>query len=99
MRGQPTSPTERRTRRLLADLSRALFGALAESSEVNRELARLEQAGLTLHLRVDCAPSAGARAGEPAAPGVTFRIDADDLAFLRSVGIDPTRRLRRPRPR
>ena len=28
----------------------------------------------------------------------TFRINADDLRFLRSVGIDPTRRARRRRP-
>jgi Ser/Thr protein kinase RdoA (MazF antagonist) len=34
----------------------------------------------------------------PSRADVAFRIDADDLAFLRSIGIDPTRRRRRPRP-
>lgn len=31
----------------------------------------------------------------PAAPPGIFRIDAGDLAFLKSVGIDPTRRLKK----
>jgi hypothetical protein len=34
----------------------------------------------------------------PPKPGV-FRINAGDLAFLRSLGIDPTRQLRRRPPR
>lgn len=45
---------------------------------------------------------AAAPEGAPGTDGEpTFRIDGADLAFLRSIGIDPTRkvRVRKPRPR
>ena len=38
-------------------------------------------------------PGGAAEAGSEKRPG-TFRIDAGDLRFLRSIGIDPTRRTR-----
>jgi hypothetical protein len=73
--------------------------ALAESPEVHRSIWRLQRAGYTLQFSIECHESASAEeAGEPRrapqAPG-TFRIDAGDLGFLRSIGIDPTRRARR----
>ena len=94
---------------MLRDLGRALSEAISESPEVGRTLRRLRSEGYTLHLVLDCkrrgeAGEAGEAvdaeeasrtlaptpAGEPA-----FRINGDDLSFLRSCGIDPTRRPRR----
>ncbi len=46
----------------------------------------------------DPAPARGPRSagGVPATgPDPAFQIDGRDLSFLRSIGIDPTRRLRR----
>lgn len=94
---------------MLRDLRRALSEAISESTEVNRTLRKIREEGYSLYLLVDCKresndpdalplgsslrPSARSRGGsEPA-----FQIDGRDLSFLRSIGIDPTRRLRRRR--
>jgi len=96
---------------MLRDLRRALSEAISESTEVSRTLRKIREEGYSLYLLVDCKregiegehvaltpPSAGhAHAhvqghGEP-----NFQIDGRDLSFLRSIGIDPTRRLRRRR--
>lgn len=98
------SQLEARKRTLLSNVERALLDALAESPDVHRSIWRLQKAGFTLRLSIEChesnGESAAAEAPEAApAPGphpIAFRIDADDLGFLRSIGIDPTRR---PRPR
>ncbi len=89
---------------MLRELRRALSEAISDSAEVNRTLRKIREEGYALYLLVDCkresldeeslsltAPSF--RSGsEP-----VFQIDGRDLNFLRSIGIDPTRRLRRRR--
>jgi hypothetical protein len=89
---------------MLRDLRRALSEAISESSEVSRTLRKIREEGYSLYLLVDCkreandldTPSLPAlpktAAGEP-----LFQIDSRDLSFLKSIGIDPTRRLRRRR--
>lgn len=93
---------------MLRDLRRALSEAIAESSEVSRTLRRIREEGYALYLLVDCKrelldvepvlpPVPRPAAGDP-----VFQIDGRDLSFLKSIGIDPTRRLRRrraPQPR
>jgi hypothetical protein len=99
------SQLEAKTRSLLSSLERALLDALAESPEVHRSIWRLQRAGFTLQFSIECHESAAAdveaksEARAPRAPRAshapdTFRIDAGDLSFLRSIGIDPTRRAR-----
>jgi hypothetical protein len=92
--------------RMLRDLRRALSDAISESPEVNRTLRKIREEGYSLYLLVDCkrdandqeplalteAPRLHSRSGEP-----VFQIDIRDLSFLRSIGIDPTRSLRRRR--
>lgn len=83
---------------MLRDLGRALSAAVADSPQVGRTLRRIRDQGYTLYLLVDCkreaaepeAPARRARGGEP-----VFRINGEDLSFLKSIGIDPTRRGRR----
>jgi len=87
-------------RNLLAELSRSLYEALAESPEVGRKLDRIRQEGYSVYLLVDGNRRGEVKALTPAAPPAKdrepeFRIDLQDLQFLRSIGIDPTRRLRR----
>jgi hypothetical protein len=95
---------------MLRELRRALSEAISESTDVNRTLRKIREEGYSLYLLVDCkrdaselepltfatAPrltsGASGASGEPA-----FQIDIRDLSFLRSIGIDPTRRLRRRR--
>ena len=102
---------EAKKRNLLRDVERALLDALAESSEVHRTLWRLQREGCTLQLSLDCQREddpervpvrVRAARKPPAAPppgDPVFRIDADDLRFLRSLGIDPTRKRRARRAR
>ena len=94
---------------MLRDLGRALSEAISESPEVGRTLRRLRSEGYTLHLVLDCkrrgeaAEAADAVDGDEASRALAptpagepaFRINGDDLSFLRSCGIDPTRRPRR----
>ena len=91
-------------RSLLADVERALLDALAESPDVQRTLWKLQREGWTLRLFLDCdrypdpdgetaVPASAARA-RPHESEAEFRIDAADLRFLRSIGIDPTRKRR-----
>ena len=93
-----------RMRVLLRDLSRALFEAISDSHDVHRSLRQLRNEGYRLQLLVDCKPTPASPAPATAAvepeaarplPEPAFRIDGEDLSFLRSIGIDPTRRRRR----
>lgn len=90
---------------MLRDLRRALSEAISESSEVNRTLKKIREEGYSLYLLVDCKREANdtdpiTLHSPPRLPGATdpvFQIDGRDLSFLRSIGIDPTRRQRRRR--
>lgn len=101
---------EAKKRTLLADVERALLEALAESAEMHRVLYRLQRAGWALELHLDChrvdapaddeSPAKRTRNRRTAAersspPEPAFVIDSGDLRFLRSIGIDPTRKRRR----
>jgi len=96
------SQLEARKRTLLSNVERALLDALAESPEVHRSIWRLQRAGFMLRLSIECHEAHAAESSDTkpevttAPASAAFRIDADDLGFLRSIGIDPTRR---PRPR
>jgi hypothetical protein len=101
LRREPAPRLDAKAQSLLRELSRALLDAISESSAVADSLRRLHRQGFTLHLVLDCQRDGSGRAaaGEPeggtAGAEAAFRIDAGDLAFLRSIGIDPTRRRRR----
>jgi hypothetical protein len=89
---------------MLRDLRRALSEAISESSEVSRTLRKIREEGYSLYLLVDCKREANDldAPGIPALPKTAageplFQIDSRDLSFLKSIGIDPTRRLRRRR--
>ncbi|HBL30936.1 MAG TPA: hypothetical protein DD490_29230, partial [Acidobacteria bacterium] len=86
---------------MLRDLRRALSEAISDSSEVSRTLRRIREEGYSLFLLVDCKrdlldeeddemPVASRRSARQ--PDPVFQINGPDLHFLRSIGIDPTRR-------
>lgn len=86
-------------RQLLNELSRSLLAAISDSDDVHLQLRRIRAEGYSLSLLLDCQRESREEEkhrplplGEP-----SFRIDGRDLAFLRSLGIDPTRRCRRRR--
>ncbi|HSL82697.1 MAG TPA: hypothetical protein VLF66_07960 [Thermoanaerobaculia bacterium] len=100
-------------RQMLRDLGKALSSAIAESSDVNQALRRIHEEGYSLFIfldRKDRDGSAGAEEPDEAEAGETslartsrprgepvFLINGGDLSFLRSIGIDPTRQVRRRR--
>lgn len=89
---------------MLRELRRALSDAISDSSEVNKTLRKIREEGYSLYLLVDCKREVNdsepvaltaprwSGSGDP-----VFQIDGRDLNFLKSIGIDPTRRLRRRR--
>ena len=86
------------------NLRRSVAQAFSESAKVKKLLNRIQEEGWTLYLVVDrrkedeepvafeLTSSPEERETEP-----TFRIDGRDLSLLKSLGIDPTRKLRRRR--
>jgi hypothetical protein len=92
-----------RMRQLVEELRGAVSEALADSTEVDHALRHIREQGWSLYLVVDRkregeALEAYEIAGERALVSeAAFRIDSSDLSFLRSIGIDPTRRARRRR--
>ena len=86
------------------DLGNSLIEALGDSAEVRENLRRIQEAGYSLYLAVECKEGIEDEAGtsrpvqksSPRGPvEPVFRINTDDLSFLRSIGIDPTRSKRR----
>ena len=104
-KGREVSTLDEKLHQMLRDLRRALSEAISESSDVSRTLRRIREEGYSLYLLVDCKrdpfgdddplPVASRRRGEREP---VFQINGTDLHFLRSIGIDPTRRTRRRRP-
>ena len=86
-----------------------MIEAISDSSDINDSLRELQKAGYSLYLVVDCrrgaakrrrsessrsSTTAAAEVSTARATDPTFRIDGNDLLFLRSIGIDPTRKSR-----
>lgn len=104
---------EDKLQQLLHDLGEALIDAISDSSEINDSLKELQQSGYSLYLVVDSKGGASGKRGPSREERVkkavaeaearagndpVFRIDGKDLVFLRSIGIDPTRKGRNKRP-
>ena len=94
---------------LLNDLGEALLEAVSGSPDVSGHLERLQESGYTLYLTVDCkhdsarggngAERVSLKTSPPPRGEPVFKINTGDLSFLRSIGIDPTRKSRRRRAR
>lgn len=90
-------------RRLLRDLRGAITEALTDPTGATRSMDEIREEGWSVYLvidrkREDETPEGIELTGEDSnGEAPTFRINSRDLAFLKSVGIDPTRRVRRRR--
>jgi hypothetical protein len=87
-------------RAILRELGDAINESVSESERVHATIERLHDQGYRLFLNLDARigierDDEEMTADEAAvAPHVDFRIDVRDLRFLKSVGIDPTRKVR-----
>lgn len=99
---------DEKIKQLLKDLGEAINESISGSEDVNEHIQRIKNEGYNLYVVLDATIGLDREDGSPAepakesqAPGmevatvrrdVQFRIDVNDLNFLRSVGIDPTRK-------
>jgi len=98
---------EQRLRQILRDLERSLSHLIAESPEIGESLRRIHDEGFELQMVFECKSTPDEQGADeaPTEPATkpsarrprravqpVFRIHGEDLAFLRSIGIDPTRR-------
>ena len=91
-------------KQLLQELGTAINESISASEEVNQQIQRIRDEGYDLYVVLDATiglnkhDDADTDREEvvPAAPPkeVQFRINVNDLAMLRSLGIDPTRKTR-----
>jgi hypothetical protein len=95
-------------KQLLRELGSAINDSISSSEDVNEHIQRIRDEGYNLYVVLDATIGLN-RIGEeeeetpaPAPAGmlvksdrqVQFRINVNDLALLRALGIDPTRKVR-----
>jgi hypothetical protein len=97
-----------RIKQLLQDLGSAINESISSSEDVNRHIQKIRDEGYDLYVVLDATiglnkqdeadgdTTAVAVPSEPPRE-VQFRININDLALLRSLGIDPTRKVRTAR--
>ena len=97
-----------RIKQLLRDLGNAINESISGSEDVNQHIQKIRAEGYDLYVVLDATIGLNRTDGEaetstevvPApvdAKNVRFRININDLALLRSLGIDPTRKVRATR--
>jgi len=94
-----------RLQSMLSEFRKALYEAISDSTDVHRTWRQLREEGYSLYLLVDCKKQDGEQQHVLATPErgklplppqeAVFQINGGDLSFLKSIGIDPTRRRRR----
>jgi hypothetical protein len=94
-------------KQLLQDLGSAINESISGSEDVNRHIQRIRDEGYDLYVVLDATIGLNKQDadGEEAVESTTaepprevsFRINVNDLALLRSLGIDPTRKVRTAR--
>jgi hypothetical protein len=89
-------------RQLLQELGTAINESISGSEDVNRHIQRIRDEGYDLYVVLDATIGLNKQEPDadeevvPAEPPkeVQFRINVNDLAMLRALGIDPTRKVR-----
>ena len=96
-----------RIKQLLRDLGTAINESISGSDDVNKQIQKIRDEGYNLYVVLDATIGLNRQEeGEVPSPEVVavksskdvqFRININDLALLRSLGIDPTRKVRTTR--
>ena len=99
-------------KQLLRELGTAINESISGSEDVNRQIQRIRDEGYNLYVVLDATIGLNREdedeegVGESTVPSVVtvksdkevqFRININDLALLRALGIDPTRKVRAAR--
>ena len=97
---------DEKIKQLLQELGTAINESISGSEDVNRHIQRIRDEGYDLYVVLDATiglnkqePDAADEVVVPAEPPkeVQFRINVNDLAMLRALGIDPTRKVKAAR--
>jgi hypothetical protein len=93
-------------KQLLRELGTAINESISSSDDVNRQIQKIREEGYNLYVVLDATIGLNKEGEEvPVAEPTTelvvkndkdvvFRININDLALLRALGIDPTRKVR-----
>jgi hypothetical protein len=94
-------------KQLLRELGTAINEAISSSDDVNEHIQKVRDEGYNLYVVLDATIGLNRIGEEEEAPApapagmlvksdreVQFRINVNDLALLRALGIDPTRKVR-----
>ena len=108
VRGEET--VDDKIKQLLRELGSAINESISSSDDVNKHIQRIRDEGYDLYVVLDATiglnkqGSEDEPAAEPTAElivksdkEIQFRINVNDLALLRALGIDPTRKVRNVR--
>jgi len=96
---------DEKIKQLLRDLGTAINESISGSDDVNRQIQKIRDEGYNLYVVLDATIGLN-RQEETEAPAelivksdkeIQFRININDLALLRALGIDPTRKVRTTR--
>lgn len=97
---------DEKIKQLLQDLGTAINESISGSEDVNQHIQRIRDEGYDLYVVLDATiglnkqdESTDVDEPVPATPPkeVQFRINVNDLSMLRSLGIDPTRKVKSAR--
>lgn len=95
---------DEKIKQLLRELGNAINESISASPHVNQHIQKIRDEGYNLYVVLDATIGLGKNGGEGDKKQVsvtngdaTFRININDLGFLRSIGIDPTRKVRTPK--
>lgn len=98
-----------RIKQLLRELGTAINESISGSEDVNKQIQRIRDEGYNLYVVLDATiglNKEGEESSSDSEPSVVtvkndkevqFRINFNDLALLRALGIDPTRKVRAAR--
>jgi len=102
-----TTPLDDKIKQLLRELGSAINDSISNSEHVNEHIQRIRDEGYNLYVVLDATIGLNRRGEEEETPSlapagmlvksdreVQFRINVNDLALLRALGIDPTRKVR-----
>lgn len=95
-------------KQLLRDLGTAINESISGSDDVNRQIQKIRDEGYNLYVVLDATIGLNRQGEEEEAPPaaelvvksdkeIQFRININDLALLRALGIDPTRKVKAAR--
>jgi hypothetical protein len=100
-------PVDDRIKQLLKELGTAINESISSSDDVNRHIQKIRDEGYDLYVVLDATIGLNKQEDGSAAEAVPstalvprgdkeiqFRINVNDLALLRALGIDPTRKTR-----